>query len=289
MRSLLFVPGDSPKKMAKALSGEADALILDLEDSVAPGAKAEARAATAEFVAANRSARTLYVRINGLETGLADDDLDAVMAAAPHGIMLPKASGRDSVDALSTRLRACEALCGIADGSTLILPIITETAAATLLAASWRGAHARLAGVTWGAEDLSADLGAAATRTPDGTYSDVFRLARSLTLLAAAASETAAVDTVFVGFSDADGLARECAAAARDGFTAKMAIHPAQVAAINAAFTPAPEDIDRAHAIVAAFAAAGDAGVIAIGGAMYDRPHLKRAERLLARAQAYGR
>lgn len=288
MRSLLFVPGDSPRKLAKALSSDADALIVDLEDSVAAGAKAEARAIAADFVAANRATKPLYVRVNAL-TGLTDDDLAAVMPAQPYGIMLPKADGRQSVDALSTRLRAREALSGIGDGTTRILPIITETAASVLAAPTWREPHHRLAGLTWGAEDLSADLGATATRAPSGAYADTFRLARSLTLLAAAACETAAVDTVFVDFSDPDGLARECAEAARDGFTAKMAIHPAQAAIINAAFTPSIEAIDKARAVVAAFAAAGDAGVVAIGGVMYDRPHLKRAERLLARALAYGR
>ncbi len=288
MRSLLFVPGDSPRKLQKGLASDADALIVDLEDSVAPAAKADARAIAADFVARNRTMKPLFIRINALSSGLADDDLAAVMAAAPYGIVLPKAEGRESVDALSTRLRAREALAGLDDGVTRILPIITETASATLLAPGWRQPHPRLAGVTWGAEDLSADIGASQNRTESGGYAEVFRLARSLTLLAAAACETAAVDTVFVDFSDAHALARECAEAVRDGFTAKMAIHPAQAATINAAFTPAGEAIEKATAIVDAFRAAGDAGVVAIGGVMFDRPHLRRAERLLARARAYG-
>jgi citrate lyase subunit beta/citryl-CoA lyase len=288
MRSLLFVPGDSPRKLQKGLASEADALIVDLEDSVAPAAKAEARAITADFVAQNRATKPLFIRINALSSGLADNDLAAVIGAAPYGIVLPKAEGRESVDALSTRLRAREALAGLDDGVTRILPIITETASATLLAPSWRLPHPRLAGLTWGAEDLSADIGASQNRTESSGYAEVFRLARSLTLLAAAACETAAVDTVFVDFSDTHALARECDEAVRDGFTAKMAIHPAQAATINAAFTPAGGAIEKATSIVEAFRAAGDAGVVAIGGVMYDRPHLKRAERLLARARAYG-
>lgn len=288
MRSLLFVPGDSPRKLQKGLASDADALIVDLEDSVASAGKAEARAIAADFVAQNRTTKPLFIRINALSSGLADDDLAAVISAAPFGIVLPKAEGRESVDALSTRLRAREALAGLDDGVTRILPIITETASATLLAPSWRHPHPRLAGLTWGAEDLSADIGAPQNRTESGGYAEVFRLARSLTLLAAAACETAAVDTVFVDFSDTQALARECAEAVRDGFTAKMAIHPAQASTINAAFTPASAAIEKAMAIVEAFRAAGDAGVVAIGGVMYDRPHLRRAERLLARARTYG-
>lgn len=284
MRSLLFVPGDSPKKLSRALDTRADALIVDLEDSVAPAAKAQARAIVAEFVAINRDAKAIFVRVNALETGLAEADLAAIMAARPFGIMLPKAAGPASVDRLSALLRVEEARHGVADGATRILPIVTETAAATLMTPLFRAPHPRLAGLTWGAEDLSADLGASATRRADGGYADPYRLARGLTLLAAAACETPAIDTVYVDFADLDGLAAECAEAARDGFVAKMAIHPAQVATINAAFTPSAAAIAHAEEVVAAFAAAGHAGVAAIRGQMVDRPHLRRAERLLRRA-----
>lgn len=288
MRSLLFVPGDSERKLAKALDGDADALIVDLEDSVAYSAKARARKIAAEFVAANRGAKRLLIRVNPLGSGLIEDDLAAVMKARPLGIMLPKACGPESVEELATMLRVCEAENGVDDGATSILPIVTETAAATLAAAAWRIGHPRLAGMTWGAEDLSADLGASATRDGAGRLTEPFRLARSLTLLVAAACETPAIDTVFVDFADEAGLEAECASAARDGFVAKMAIHPSQVAVINAAFTPSAEALAKARAIVDAFAAAPDAGVIAIEGSMVDRPHLKRAERLLGRAAVRG-
>lgn len=284
MRSLLFVPGDSAKKLAKGLASAADALIVDLEDSVAPAAKTAARAIAAEFVASHGAAKPLFVRVNAIASGLIDNDLAAIMPARPFGIMLPKAAGQAAADELATMLRVHEAANGIGDGATKILPIITETAAATLLVTTWRSPDARLAGLTWGAEDLSADLGASATRDAAGRLTDPFRLARSWTMLAAAACETAAVDTVFVDFADPGALQRECAAAARDGFVAKMAIHPAQVEIINAAFTPSADAVARAQAIVDAFGAAGDAGVIAMAGAMVDRPHLRRAERLLARA-----
>ncbi|MBK8457018.1 MAG: CoA ester lyase [Phyllobacteriaceae bacterium] len=284
MRSLLFVPGDSPKKLAKGLASAADVLIVDLEDSVAPAAKAAARAIATDFVGESGAKKPIFVRVNALDSGLIEDDLAAVMPSRLYGIMLPKAAGPAAVDQVSTMLRVHEAANGIGDGATKILPIITETAAATLLAATWRSSHPRLAGRTWGAEDLSADIGATATRDAAGQLTEPYRLARSLTLLAAAACETAAIDTVFVDFADRDGLVRECADAARDGFTAKMAIHPAQIDAINAAFTPSAVDIARAKEIVAAFAAAGGAGVVAMAGGMVDRPHLRLAERLLARA-----
>lgn len=284
MRSLLFVPGDSPRKQDKALSSGADVLILDLEDSVAPGAKAEAREATAAFLRANAGkGPLLYVRVNDFSTGFTEDDLAAIMPARPRGIMLPKAVGADDVGRLDAALRVHEADNGIADGATRIIPLITETAQALLLAATHARPNARLDGITWGAEDLSASIGASSYRDGDGRLTPVFQHARTMTLLAAAASGVAAVDTVYPDFRDADGFARDCAEAARDGFTARMAIHPGQVEAINAAFTPSEESVAQARAVVDAFAAAGDAGVVAIGGKMYDRPHLRLAQCLLAR------
>ncbi|EKF17868.1 HpcH/HpaI aldolase/citrate lyase family protein [Nitratireductor pacificus] len=286
MRSLLFVPGDSPRKLEKALGSGADVLIVDLEDSVGLDSKEEARRVAADFLSGVRekSAARLYVRVNDLASGMTEDDLAAVMAGRPDGIMLPKAEGGTDVAHLSASLRVHEAAHGVDDGATRILPIITETAIGVLNAASYRNASRRLAGLTWGAEDLSAHVGALASREADGSYTDLFRLARSMTLLAAAAAGVPAVDTVFPDFSDMAAFEAQCRLAARDGFVAKMAIHPAQVQAINTAFTPAEEEICKAQAIVQAFAAAGNAGVVNIEGRMYDRPHLALAQRLLARA-----
>lgn len=286
MRSLLFVPGDSPRKMESALKSVADVLILDLEDSVAPARKAEARRLTAEFIAAKGAERQLMVRINPLQGGLADDDLDGVMASRPAAIMLPKALSSADAMALSARLRVHEARHGIADGATRILPIITETALAVLNAATWNAPQPRLCGLTWGAEDLSADIGASEARDVNGALTGVFQLARSLTLLAAAACNVAAIDTVLPDFSTPGRLDDECRAALRDGFSGKMAIHPKQVDAINAAFTPSQASLEKARTIVAAFAAQPEAGVLAIGGVMHDLPHLRQAERVLAMANS---
>lgn len=284
MRSLLFVPGDSEKKLAKGMESGADALIIDLEDSVAAGNKEAARRLTAEFAATAKAGPLLYVRVNDLSTGLTDDDLAAVMKAGPAGIMLPKSNSGQDVARLAVRLRVHEAEAGIEDGRTRILPIITETPAGVLAAATYAGASERLSGLTWGAEDLSAEIGAAATRDDSGRYTDVFRFARVATVLAASAAEVAALDTVFPNFRDEEAFRRDCLEGARDGFTGRMAIHPAQVAVINEVFTPSAEAVAEARAVVDAFAAAGNPGVVGIDGKMYDRPHLKRAQRLLARA-----
>jgi citrate lyase subunit beta/citryl-CoA lyase len=285
MRSLLFVPGDSPRKLDKGMTSGADALILDLEDSIAPAGKAAARETTAAFLrGAQGGARPrLYVRINGLDTGLTDGDLDAVMPARPNGILLPKAEGGASIMHLDAKLTAREALAGIDDGATPILALTTETAKALFLAGSYGGSSARLAGLTWGAEDLSAELGAEANRDAAGNFLDPYRLARALCLAAAAAAQVQAIDTVYVDFRNDAGLRRECEEARRDGFTAKLAIHPGQVAAINEVFTPTAAAIAQAQAIVDAFAASPTGGVVGIGGVMYDRPHLAKAKQLLAR------
>lgn len=285
MRSLLFVPGDSEKKLAKGLTSGADVLIIDLEDSVAAGNKAAARAITAAFLSEPRSGPLLYVRVNDLSTGLTEDDLAAVMKAAPDGIMLPKSNSADDVARLAVRLRVEEAENGLADGVTRILPIITETPLGILNAASYARGEPRLSGLTWGAEDLSAEIGASETRDGSGAYTDVFRHARTTTILAASAANVAPIDTVFPNFRDEAAFLRDCGEGARDGFTGRMAIHPAQVAIINQVFTPSPEAVAHAQAVVDAFTAAGNPGVVGIDGKMFDRPHLKRAERLLARAQ----
>jgi len=291
MRSLLFVPADSPGKLDKALGCGADALILDLEDSVAPNRKEAARMRAAGFVEQTLSAARrprLIVRINGLATGLTDADLDAVVPARPDAIMLPKAEGGASVVHADAKLIAREALNGIDEGSIRIVAIATETAPALFLAGTYRGASPRLAALAWGAEDLSAELSAEANRDAQGKFLDPYRLARTLCIAAAAAAEVPALDTVYVDFRNEEGLRGECEEARRDGFTGKMAIHPRQVAIINDVFTPKPAAIARAQAILAAFAASPDAGVVGIDGVMYDRPHIARAERLLARAKAAG-
>jgi len=288
MRSLLFIPGDSPRKLDKGLASGADVLLLDLEDSVAPSGKAAARETTLAFLREAQPVTPrprLYVRVNGIETGLIDADLDGVLAGKPDGILLPKAEGGASVVHLDAKLTAREPMHGIANGSTAILALTTETAKAMFAAGSYRGASPRLAGLTWGAEDLSAELGAEANRDADGNFLDPYRLARTLCLAGAAAARVPALDTVYVDFRNEAGLKRECEEARRDGFTGKLAIHPAQVATINAVFTPTPEAIAHAQAVVDAFAAAGDAGVVGIGGVMYDRPHLIKAQQLLARAK----
>jgi citrate lyase subunit beta/citryl-CoA lyase len=217
---------------------------------------------------------------------LTDADLDAVAAAKPDAIMLPKAEGGASVIHADAKLAVREARNDLPDGHIKILPIATETAAALFMAGSFAGASQRLIGLTWGAEDLSAELGARANRDADGRFLDPYRLARTLCLAGAAAAGVAAIDTVFVDFRNSAGFRRECEEAARDGFTGKMAIHPAQVPIINEVFTPSGEAVAQAQAVVAAFAAAPGAGVVGIGGVMYDRPHLARAKQLLTRAQA---
>lgn len=286
MRSLLFVPADSPRKFEKALACGADALIIDLEDSVAAAGKAAARTLAREALARAATlpgAPKIFVRINALDTGLADADLDAVMPAAPFGIVLPKATGGADVQHLSAKLAVREAENGLTDGAALILPIATETGASMFGLGTYAGASRRLAALTWGAEDLSADLGTETNRDPAGGYTPPFALARSLLLYGAASAEVDAIDTVFTAFRDSAGFEAECRAARRDGFAGKLAIHPDQVAVINAVFTPDPAAVERARAVVAAFAAAPDAGVLSLNGEMIDRPHLRRAQRLLAR------
>jgi citrate lyase subunit beta/citryl-CoA lyase len=288
MRSFLFIPGDSSKKLDKGMGSGADALLLDLEDSISPQRKAEARATTAAFLKEARTAKErprLYVRINGLASGLTDDDLDVVVAGHPDGIVFPKAEGGAAVIHCDAKISAREAVHGLPDGALDIIAIATETAAALFLAGTYAGASKRLKGLTWGAEDLSAELGAEANRDAQGNFLSPYQLARSLCLAGAAAARVQAIDTVYVDFRNEAGLRRECEEARRDGFTGKMAIHPAQVAVINEVFTPTAEAIQRAAAVIAAFAADPGAGTVGIGGMMYDRPHLERAKQLLARAK----
>ena len=288
MRSLLFAPADSDRKLAKAFASSADGVIVDLEDSVAPDGKALARERAAAFLKEMVPARErprLIVRINSLQSELADADLDAIVPAAPDAVLVPKSEGATSVIHLAAKLTAREAIHGLPDGYIRIIAIATETATALFRLGTYRGATARLTGLTWGAEDLSAELGATANRDAQGNFLDPYRLARALCLAGAVAAEVQPIDTVFVDFRNEAGLRRESEEASRDGFTGKMAIHPDQVPVINAAFTPSACAVAHAEAIVAAFAAAPDLGVVGIDGVMYDKPHLKRAQALLARAR----
>ena len=292
MRSLLFVPADGGAKLDKAVRSGADAVIVDLEDSIAPERKAAARAHAADFLrhAVLLDPRPrLLVRVNGLETGLIDADLDAIVPARPDAVMLPKAEGGASVVHADAKLAAREAIAGLPDGHIGILAIATETAAALFGAGSYARASPRLLGLTWGAEDLSAELGAEANRDAEGRFLDPYRLARVLCLAAAAAARVQAIDTIVADFRNLELLRREAAQAGRDGFTGKMAIHPAQVPVINEVFTPTAAAVAEARAVVAAFERDPGKGAVGIDGVMYDRPHLERARRLLARAMMAGR
>jgi citrate lyase subunit beta / citryl-CoA lyase len=288
MRSLLFVPGDSEKKLAKSLGAGADVLILDLEDSVAPDAKTKAREIVRDFMRSlsrDEPRPRLYVRVNALATGLVDADLDAVLAGTPEGIVLPKSAGGADVIALGAKLAPREAIVGLPDGSTKIIPIATETAVSIFGMGSYRRASPRCEALTWGAEDLAAEIAAEANRSPDGRYTEPYQLARSLCLFAAVAAEVMPIDTVFTNYRDGEGLRQESLAARRDGFLGKMLIHPDQVPVVNEIFTPSRETIARAQEILDAFAKAGK-GTVGFKGEMLDMLHVKYAERVLARAKA---
>ena len=283
---MLFVPGDSERKLAKAQSSGADALILDLEDSVAPERLREARGMVREYLRARpeRSRQQLWVRINPLQSGSALEDLAAVMPGAPDGILLPKTdSAADSV-VLGHYLAALETREGLPAGGTRIIPVATETAASMFALDRYTGASSRVLALTWGAEDLSTALGAATNRLPDGELEFTYRLARSLCLLGARAAGIAAIDTVYVNFRDPQGLAEEAKAARRAGFSGKIAIHPDQVDPINQAFTPDEKELAEAKRIIDAFAAAGGKGAVQLDGRMLDRPHLTQAQQLLQAA-----
>jgi citrate lyase subunit beta / citryl-CoA lyase len=286
MRSLLFVPADGGAKLDKAMASGADAVILDLEDSIAPERKAHARAAALEFLKAAQTKKQrprLLVRINGLDTGMTDADLDAVVAGKPDAILFPKAEGGATVTHVDAKLTAREAIAGLPEGSIKILAQTVESAVGLFTAGSYRNSSARLIGMTWGPEDLSSELGAEANREADGMLTEPYRLARSICLFGAAAAKVPAIETIHVNFRDPEVLHRDTELARRDGFSGRLAIHPAQVAVINEVFTPSPEQIAKAKAVVAAFAAQPGAGAVGIDGKMYDRPHLLRAQALLAR------
>jgi len=282
IRSFLFVPADSERKLQKAADVGADALILDLEDAVAAEARPDARVLACEYLAGKKN---VWVRINPIDTDDAEADLEGVMPSAPAGIVLPKPRSAAAAIELDERLSKLESTHGIEAGSTRILPLCTEHPEALFTLQGYIGATPRLAGLSWGAEDLSAAVGAATNRDEDGNWLPTFEMARSFCLLAAAAAEVAAFDTVFTDFKDGDGLRRYASNARRDGFSGMLAIHPGQIDTINAAFVPTAEELQHAARIVELFEANPGAGTIGLDGRMIDRPHLVQALRLLELAR----
>lgn len=283
-RSFLFVPADSPRKFEKALQSPADALILDLEDSVADAAKPQARDTIRQMLAAPRGGKAIWVRINPLDSAWALDDLRAVVGLNPFGIALPKSRGSADVVHLAHYLDAFETAAGLPRGDVRIMPIATELGQAMFGLHSYAGSSPRLWGLTWGGEDIAADLGASVNRR-NGRYTEPIRNCRSWCLFAAAAAGVRAIDTVSVEIDDAELIALESKEAREDGFAGKIAIHPAQLAPINAAFTPDAAELDFARRIVAVFDANPDTGAFRLDGKMIDRPHLRAALRLLGREQ----
>ncbi len=286
MRSLLFVPATGGARLDKAFASGADGVILDLEDSIAPERKEEARQAALAFLKSKAGLKDrprLLVRINGLDTGMTDADLDAIVPGAPDALLFPKAEGGATVAHLDAKLTAREAIAGLPEGAINILAQSVETAAGVFTAGTYRDCSARLIGLTWGPEDLSAELGAEANRDAEGELTEPYRLARNLCLFGAAAARVPAYETIHVDFRNAGVLRADTEIARRDGFAGRIAIHPAQVPVINDVFTPTQAQIDKAKAVVAAFAANPGAGAVGVDGKMYDRPHLTRAQALLAR------
>ncbi len=293
MRSYLFAPGNNKDRVGKALRSDADAVVLDLEDSVAPDERGKARLVVREALETlnadmNRAGPKPFVRVNPLGSGDTCKDLDAIMPGRPDGIILPKCRDGEDAARLSEMLAAKENEAAITAGTVKLIVIATETARSIFGLGTYGGSTSRLIGLGWGAEDLSADIGATANRDANGQWLSPYMLARNLCLFGAHAARVEAIDTVYVNYSDMDGLKKECEQALQDGFRAKMAIHPAQLRVINDAFTPLKSQVDKARSIIEAFSRAGNAGVIAIEGEMFDRPHLTRAEKLVARAGAYG-
>jgi citrate lyase subunit beta/citryl-CoA lyase len=280
-RSWLFAPGDSEKKMTKAMEGAADIVLIDLEDAVAPENKVATRQTVHDFIKANRAQRhRLWVRINPFDGPYTLGDLAAVMPANPGGIMLPKVYGRAEVEKLDHMLSVLEVANGVEEGSTPVIVLITETAEAMFHTGDYKGAP-RVVALTWGAEDLADSIGASSNKNPDGSYSFTYELARSLTVLGAATAGVTAIETISADFKDLEALRKRAESVRRDGFRGMLAIHPAQVDVINAAFTPTEEEIAEAQEIVDIFAANPGVGAIGWKGGMLDRPYLARAQRLL--------
>ena len=288
LRSLLFVPGDSERKLAKSDDFAADAIIIDLEDSVAPENKAAARALAREFLESRSGGRRhqLWVRINPVDSPHAGADLGSVMPAGPDGIVVPKVRSPEDVEVLGRRMGTYEAEHEFRVGASSILPLVTETPESLFQLGEYRRAGKRLAGLTWGAEDLAAAIGATANRDENGNWTSPYRMVRNLCLFAAHAAGVEAIDTVHANFRDLDGLEASCAEARRDGFGGKLAIHPDQVEVINRVFTPSEEEIAHAKKVVALFEANPGAGTLALEGVMLDMPHLKQAQRILSLANS---
>ena len=279
LRSLLFVPADSERKLEKGRSSKADAMILDLEDSVAAPNRPRARALVREFARTATAGPALWVRINPVESGDCTGDLDAVVASTPVGVVVPKPDSPETLRTLDRELSRRERAHGLPEGAIRVLPVATETPAAVLSLFEYRNPPPRLAALTWGAEDLSAALGAATNRDADGEFAFTYRVVRSLCLLAAKAACVDPIETLYADFRDRAGLERTARTAQRDGFTGMLAIHPDQVDIINAAFTPSLADVAHARRIVDAFA--GGAGVASLDGKMLDQPHLKQAQHIV--------
>lgn len=292
LRSLLFIPGDSEKKIGKVASCGADAVIFDLEDAVAPENKAAARALVTDYLKATpRGQRSLqyWVRVNPFDTGMTAEDLAAVMPGAPDGIMHPKIAGPDCVRRLSHYLDALEAAYGLDQGSTKIIPVATETAVAPFRLGDFATAGLeRLAGLTWGAEDLATAVGASTNKGADGNWAFPYQMVRAMTLLAAHAAGVEAIDTLHADFRDDAGLRAASQAARAEGFGGRLCIHPAQVEAVNQSFMPSTEEIAHARRVLDAFAANPGAGTVGLDGKMLDIPHKKQAETVLAQAAAFG-
>jgi citrate lyase subunit beta/citryl-CoA lyase len=281
MCSWLFAPGDSERKMTKAVEGAADIVLLDLEDAVTIEYKPRARQMVHDFLKANEAQRArIWVRVNPLDGPYTLTDLAAIMPAHPGGIMLPKVYGRQDVELLDHYLSAFEAAHGTAIGSTPVIVLVTETAEAMFHTGDYKGAP-RVVALTWGAEDLADSIGASSNRDPDGSYGFTYELARSMCLLGAATAGVPAIETIQGDFRDLDTLKARAEKVRRDGYRGMLAIHPAQVDVINAAFTPTEEEIAEAQAIVDIFAANPGVGAIGYKGGMLDRPHLSRAQQLL--------
>jgi citrate lyase subunit beta/citryl-CoA lyase len=283
LRSLLFVPGDSDRKFARAATSGADALILDLEDAVAPSQKAAARAIVAKIIdAAVVRAWRLFVRVNALDSGHVLGDLAAVVRPGLDALLIPKTSGPDDLVRIGSYLDALETRAGMPLGSVKLAALATETAGSMFSLGAYAPAHPRLTALTWGAEDLAAALGATDNKEADGAWTFPYQVARAQCLFAASAAEVAAIDTVFVDFRDAEGLQRDCRRSRRDGFVGRLAIHPDQVAIINRSYAPSEAEIEQARKIVAAFEANPGAGALGVDGKMVDVPHLKAARKTLA-------
>lgn len=282
LRSLLFVPGDSEKKFTKASGVGADVLILDLEDAVVPSKKDEARMLVSGWLEkAGDIASALFVRINPLDTGMTLEDLSAVVKPGLAGLLIPKANGGQDIDRIGHYLDALEVRADMEPGNVKIAVVATETAEAMFHLGSYKPVNPRLVGLTWGAEDLAAAIGATGNKEEDGSWTSVYQNARTQCLYAAANCGVTPIDTLYANFRDDDGLEQDCVRARRDGFLGRIAIHPAQVETINRCFSPSPEQLAEARKIVEAFAAQPDAGTLGIDGKMYDIPHLKAAQKTL--------